>query len=96
MPLLFIINMHAYMFFTDYAKSNIELIEKHFLKDCLNQRLPNLTPHTYQFESQIVVTRISITCSCGDLKADEKCSTFNTIDKQKWTEFMGNLNNGVY
>lgn len=58
------------------------------------KRIPNLTPHTYQFESQIVVTRISITCACGDLKG-EKCSQFQSIDRQKWTEYMGNLN-GIY
>lgn len=81
---------------TEYTKTNVESIEKHFLKQCLEQRLPNVTPHTIRFESQIVATRISITCSCGDLKAGEKCSTFNTIENQKWTEFMGNSNNGVY
>lgn len=60
------------------------------------KRMPNLAPHTYQFESQIVVTRISIKCTCGDLKTGEKCSTFKSMDDQKWTEFMGNLNSGVY
>lgn len=74
----------------------MELIEKQFLKQCLLQRMPNLTPHTFQFDPQIVVTRISITCSCGDLKTSEKCSTFKPIEQQKWTEFMGNLNNGFY
>lgn len=72
----------------------MELAEKQFLKECLMKRMPNLAPHTHQFESQIVVTRISITCSCGDLKTGEKCSTFNSIEKQKWTEFLEN--SGVY
>lgn len=81
---------------TEYAKANVELAEKQFLKECLMQRLPNLAPHSNQFEAQIVITRISITCKCGELKTGEKCSTFNSIDEQKWTEFMGNLNNGVY
>lgn len=81
---------------SEYAKANVELAEKQFLKECLMQRLPNLAPHTYQFESQIVVTRISMACTCGELKTGETCSKFNSIDQQKWTEFMGNLNSGVY
>ncbi|XP_031637456.1 uncharacterized protein LOC116349932 [Contarinia nasturtii] len=81
-------------FTSEYARNNVELVEKQFLKECLIKRMPNLAPHIYQFESQIVVTRISITCACGDLKAGEKCSKFNSIDRQRWTEFMGNLNSG--
>lgn len=80
----------------EYAKANVGIVENRFLKDCLMLRLPNLAPHTFQFEPQIVVTRISIACTCGVLKTGEKCSTFNSIDEQKWTEFMGNLNSGVY
>lgn len=64
------------------------------MKQCLDQRLPNVQPHKTKFESQIVVTRLSITCSCAGIK--EKCSSFNAIDKQKWTEFMGNTNTGFY
>lgn len=81
---------------SDYARANIEAVEKQFVEQCIQQRLPNLEMQRTQFESQVVVTRISIKCSCGSLTADEKCSKFNPIDKQKWTEFMGNLNNGFY
>lgn len=76
--------------------ANLQAIETKLLKECLNERLPNLVPHKTQFESQIVVTRISMTCTCDPMKAGEKCSTLNRIDKQQWTEFMGNLNNGIY
>lgn len=76
--------------------ANLQAIETKLLKECLNERLPNLAPHKTQFESQIVVTRISITCTCDAMKTGEKCSTLNRIDKQHWTEFMGNLNNGIY
>lgn len=91
---MFVIYFHFQ--FPEYARNNVELAEKQFLKECLMKRMPNLAPHTYQFESQIVVTRISMTCTCGDLKTGEKCSTFNSIEQQKWTGFMGNLNSGVY
>lgn len=75
---------------------NLQTIETKLLKECLNDRLPNLTPHKTQFESQIVVTRVSIKCTCDAMKTGEKCSTLNRIEKQQWTEFMGNLNNGIY
>lgn len=76
--------------------ANLQAIETKLLKECLNERLPNITPHKTQFESQIVVTRISIACTCDAMKTGEKCSTLNRIDQQQWTEFMGNLNNGIY
>lgn len=82
--------------FAEYAKSNLELAKSQMLKRCVLERLPNLSPHTNEMDAQIVVTRISITCACGDLKTGEQCSTFNKIEDQQWTEFMGNMNNGVY
>lgn len=84
---------------TNYAAeftANLQAIETKLLKECLSERLPNLTPHKTQFESQIVVTHISIACTCDSMKTGEKCSTLNRIDKQQWTEFMGNSNNGIY
>lgn len=83
-----------FIYLSAYSKEDLVDIEKQFMKQCLEQRLPNIQPHKAKFESQIVVTRLSITCSC--MSASEKCSTFNTIDKQKWTEFMGDLNTGFY
>lgn len=79
-----------------YEKSNLAVMEKIYLKQCIEQRLPNLSPHETKFIPQIIVTRISIQCTCDPLKTGEKCSTLNGIDRQKWTEFMGNLNNGVF
>lgn len=77
-------------------KIPFQLLERNALKECIEQRLPNLSQHENKFEPQIVVTRLSIACACDTMKNGEKCSTLNKIDKQKWTEFMGNLNNGVY
>lgn len=86
-----------YIFFLDFqSDDDILAFEKKFLKQCLQIRLPNLQPHSAKFEAQIVITRISIKCSCGNLINGEICSKLNTIDKQKWTEFMGNSGNGVY
>ena len=82
--------------FAGLSNEDLIQLEKQFLKQCLKIRLPNLQLHNSRFESQIVVTRISITCSCDDLKTGESCSTFNSIDKQKWTEFMGNTKHGFY
>jgi len=72
------------------------LIEKELLKKCLKERLINLTPTYPKYEGQIVVTRITISCSCGQLNKGEICSKLNTIDKQKWTGFMGNRGTGLY
>lgn len=85
-----------YMHFLEFTQAERLRLEKLFLKSCLETRLPNLTPHNSQYESQIVVTRLSIKCACGILKTGETCSTFKPIDEQKWTEFMGNSNNGLY
>lgn len=64
---------------------------------CLRNRLSNVTPpKPMQFESQIVVTRISIACSCGNLKDGEICAKLNNVEKQKWTGYMGNDRNGLY
>lgn len=84
------------LYFPEYAKANFELAKNQILKRCVLDRLPNLAPHSNQMDAQIVVTRISITCACGDLKTGEQCSTFNRFEDQKWTEFMGNMNSGAY
>lgn len=81
---------------TDFTKADTLELEKRFMKSCLESRLPNLAPHSSKYESQIVITRLSIKCACGDLKTAEQCSTLKPIDEQKWTEYMGNTNNGVY
>lgn len=85
-------------YFTNkFDKLPFQILERNALKKCIEQRLPNLSLHQNKFEPQIVVTRLSITCKCDEMKkTDEKCSTLHKIDKQKWTEFMGNLNNGVF
>lgn len=83
-------------YFSEYAKANFELAKNQILKRCVLERLPNLAPHSNQMDAQIVVTRISIKCACGDLKTGEQCSTFNRYEDQKWTEFMGNMNSGAY
>lgn len=80
----------------NYAAMDLQMMERTLLKKCIDQRLPNAAPHETKFEPQIVITRLSITCTCDTMNAGETCSTLNRIDKQKWTEFMGNLNNGVF
>lgn len=75
---------------------DVPLLEKQFLEQCLKSRIPNLNPIFPKYETQIVITRISITCSCGLLKENEICSQLNPIEKQKWTQFMGNYGNGIY
>lgn len=77
-------------------KLSLEILERNALRDCIEQRLPNLSPHEAKFEPQIIITRLSITCTCDAMRTGEKCSALNQIDKQQWTEFMGNLNNGVF
>lgn len=72
------------------------LLEKKALKQCLKTRIQNAAPAQPKFESQTVLTRISISCKCGSLQAGEICSKLNTIDNQKWTGFMGNNRNGLY
>ena len=73
-------------------------MEKKLLRQCLKSRLPDLKPVYQKYETQIVITRISITCTCGsDLNPKkEVCSKLNDIDKQKWTEYMGNAGEGIY
>lgn len=80
-----------------FPEDDIIALERQFLKQCIERRLPNLRPHNPKLESQIVVTRIAITCNCGqELKDGEICSKLNPIEKQKWTGFMGNNRNGLY
>lgn len=87
------------------------MLEQKFLRLCLLARLsdsPSTTDqHTARFESQIVVTRLSITCGCDDvpLKDGEVCARLKPFgvndvagDRrfQRWTGFMGDSANGVY
>lgn len=72
-------------------------LEKKFLTLCLHTRLSSSPPpKPMQLESQFVVTRLSITCSCSDLKDGEICAKLNSIENQSWTGFMGNDKNGLY
>lgn len=72
-------------------------IENEFLTQCLEHRLQNMTkPQQQQYETQIVITRVTIKCECETLSAGEICSKFNPIERQKWTGFMGNGGNGIY
>lgn len=90
-------NQTHFFQFLGFPEEDAVSLEKQFLKQCLLNRLSNLTPPTPKYESQIVVTRISITCNCGnDIKDGEICSKLQPIEKQKWTGFMGNSRNGLY
>ncbi|GAB0089791.1 Signal recognition particle subunit SRP68 [Sergentomyia squamirostris] len=83
----------------DKVKVFTNMNEKEILLQCLQERIPaleTLTPPRPKYEMQIVIARISISCGCGKLGRDEICSQLNTIDNQRWTEFMGNLGNGLY
>jgi len=79
--------------------------QKNFLKECVKNRLINIqqkqeAPAAAQranFETQITIIRLSISCTCNELNAQkEMCSTFKNIKQQKWTEYMGNQLDGTY
>lgn len=78
------------------------MLQKTFLKECLKSRLSNIPIDSFQqkpsYETQIIITRISISCKCSDdlNPKHELCSTLNNINQQKWTEFMGSNLNGIY
>lgn len=78
------------------------MLQKTFLKECLKNRLSNIPIDSIQqkpsYETQIIITRISISCTCSDNlnPKHELCSTLNNINQQKWTEFMGSNLNGIY
>lgn len=94
---IYIILLHIILL-QGYINEDLSKMEQKFLDQCLISRLPDLTTPYPQYEIQIVITRLSITCSCSDNldTTKEVCSNFNQIDKQKWTEFMGNYQNGIY
>lgn len=71
--------------------------EKRFLDECLVARLKEFViPPQSTMESQLVIQRISIECTCAELSSGEICSTFDDMDNQKWTEFMGRTGMGIY
>ena len=72
------------------------MIRKQFLKQCLRDRLVNITPGLPKYESQLVITRIGISCTCRTLQSGEVCSELEDIKTQRWTEFMGNDGYGYY
>ncbi|XP_055677275.1 uncharacterized protein LOC129786355 [Lutzomyia longipalpis] len=87
----------------DCIEGKIKVFEdmdnKEILLQCLQERIPtleNLEPPKPKYEMQMVIARISISCGCRQLNKGEVCSQFNTIDNQRWTEYMGNLGNGLY
>lgn len=80
----------------DLSKTDLLLLERQLIESCISNRLPNLSVHKSKFESQIVITRLSIKCECGGLKTGEKCATLKPIEEQNWTEYMGNQNNGLF
>lgn len=97
---------------TDFAPIKLRMLEEKFLRLCLLARLVDsatttTTQHSARFESQIVVTRLSITCGCDDvpLKDGEVCARLKPFGNndgagdrsfQRWTGFMGDSANGVY
>lgn len=89
-------NVESKVSFPDFPPDDLIVLERKILKQCLMNRIHNIAPMQPKFESQTVVTRISISCKCGNLQAGEICSKLNNIDKQKWTGFMGNNRNGLY
>uniref|UniRef100_A0A8D8BZ96 Uncharacterized protein KIAA1467 n=1 Tax=Culex pipiens TaxID=7175 RepID=A0A8D8BZ96_CULPI len=81
-----------------YTPDDLPQLEKKLLKQCLRARLPNLKPTYQKFETQIIVTRVEIGCSCGSElnPAREVCSKLHSYDQQRWTEYMGNAGSGHY
>uniref|UniRef100_A0A182MQ95 FAM234A/B beta-propeller domain-containing protein n=1 Tax=Anopheles culicifacies TaxID=139723 RepID=A0A182MQ95_9DIPT len=81
-----------------YRNEDMVQLEKKFFAQCLKARLPNLAPQYPRYETQIIVTRLEIGCSCSaDLNpAREVCSKLHSYDQQRWTQYMGNEGNGRY
>ncbi|XP_002072393.2 uncharacterized protein LOC6649569 [Drosophila willistoni] len=79
-----------------YTMDNLRVLRKQFLKQCLSERLVDSEPALPKYESQLIVTRIGITCTCRSLQPGEVCSELDHIDAQRWTEFMGNDGHGYY
>lgn len=71
-------------------------LKKQSISACLKERLMDNTPVAPQYESQIIIVRASIKCKCRILEKGEICSKFNSMDKQKWTSFMGRNGYGFY
>lgn len=82
--------------FAGYTIDSSRLLRKQFLKECLSERLVDAEPALPKYESQLVVTRIGITCSCRSLQPGEVCSELDPLESQRWTEFMGNSGHGFY
>ncbi|XP_044315081.1 uncharacterized protein LOC108040081 [Drosophila rhopaloa] len=82
--------------YKSYTIDNLHVLRKQFLKQCLSERLVDAEPALPKFESQLVVTRIGITCTCRSLQPGEVCSELDPVDSQRWTEFMGNSGHGFY
>lgn len=84
----------------DFKSSGSQTIyEQRFLKDCVRIRLATAPPaRSVRFESQIVVTRIAISCSCSGttLNDGEICAQLNDIEHQHWTGFMGDDRDGLF
>ncbi|XP_039970960.1 uncharacterized protein LOC120782653 [Bactrocera tryoni] len=82
--------------YKSYTLDNLRILRKQFLKKCLSDRLVNVTPHVPKYESQLIVTRISISCTCHTLQKGQVCSELDDIQTQRWTEYMGNDGHGFY
>ncbi|XP_034661949.1 uncharacterized protein LOC117897306 [Drosophila subobscura] len=82
--------------YKSYTIDNLRVLRKQFLKQCLSERLVDSEPALPKNESQLIVTRIGITCTCRSLQPGEVCSELDPIDAQHWTEFMGNHGHGYY
>ncbi|XP_017007303.2 uncharacterized protein [Drosophila takahashii] len=82
--------------YKSYTIDNLRVLRKQFLKQCLSERLVDAEPALPKFESQLVVTRIGIECTCRSLRPGEVCSELDPLESQRWTEFMGNSGHGFY
>ncbi|KAH8359490.1 hypothetical protein KR093_007027, partial [Drosophila rubida] len=82
--------------YKSYTADNLRVLRKQFLKQCLSERLVDADPALPKYESQLIITRIGLTCTCHPLQPGEVCSELDHIDAQRWTEFMGNDGNGFY
>lgn len=74
------------------------MMKQTMLEECLKRRNIDNVPPNQKFETQIVVTRLTIECLCSDSlnPSSEKCSELNPIESQEWTESMGGYKNGAY
>lgn len=85
-----------FLSFSGLSPAELMSLKKQSISACLKERMTDNSPIIPQYEPQMIVVRTSIKCKCRIMEKGEVCSKFNSLDKQKWTTFMGKGGYGVY